>query len=168
MKHVFTFTAVALAMTAAASATPSGRYLWQGDGFVTKLLTPSLCATSNNQVGKLVQAVFQPANKGKFPGNGTQDQLIFFSFAELSVNQWVPVSGTYLNGVKSVSGQGIDTGGYYNGGGTPQTVTLEITPPIPTLPVSPATTTEVNILGTVTEKKTGCQFQLAAHLIGPF
>ena len=83
MKHLFTATAVALAMTAAASATPSGQYLWQGDGFVTKLLTPSLCTTSKNQVGKLVQAVFQPAAKGNFPGNGTQDQLIFFSFAEL-------------------------------------------------------------------------------------
>ncbi len=173
MKHVLTATAVALAMTAAASATPpgyytpSGFYLWQGDGFVTKLVTPSLCKTSSNQVGKLVQVVFQPAANGIFLSNGAQDQLIFFSAGELSVNLWTPVSGASLNGVTQVNGQGIDTGGYHNGGGTPLTVTLQITPPIPTLPVSPATTTAVNISGTVTEKS-GCKFQMAAHLLGPF
>ncbi len=160
MKKTLTATAIFFAMTVTASATPSGRYLWKGDVFITQV--NSACASVGKTVGQMSQVVLEPANTttNPLPGNGKQDQLMSFPFGELSAVQWVPTSGTYLTKATSISTKGIDYGGYRTG--APK-ASITVTPQAPT-----QTTTFVTLSATVTDSTGTCTFTSSGQLMGPF
>ena len=158
MKHILIATASVLAMTAAASAaTPSGRYLWQGDVFITAA-TPQ-CSSEGKNVGTFFQAVFEP--KG-LPANDPQkDQLMIFPFGQLAALHYVPNTASgLLNGATSVAGTGINSGGLFTGTMSLKSVT--VSPPTPK-----TNTPSVTITWTKTNAS-GCTFTASGNLAGPF
>ena len=158
MKKALIGPAIFVAATAAAVATPSGRYLWEGDMFITKV--DSACGTGKT-VGKMVQVVLQPANtaSNSLPGNGNQDQLMIFD--QLSTMYWVPASGTYLNKAASISNKGIDSGGYYTGSQALSSMT--VSPQAPTRGDH-----SVTVSATLTDPSTKCTYSVYGQLVGPF
>ena len=117
-----------------------------------------------NTIGQFAQASFAP--KGQGANDATQDKLVIFPFGRYGAMQWAPVKNSgLLNNATSVTGSGIDSGGFY-------TNTINGTFSFPTPPTPTAVgSSKVAVSFTITNQGNGggtCTFTVAGTLTGPF